>query len=75
MAEWSYGHAELAQAEVWLGGTEYGRLSAGRRRLLPQERRPVQRPFRPSPQPFVPDPANSVSGSFCPASSKPLPGT
>ena len=29
VAEWSYGHAERVQAEVWLGGTEYGHLSAG----------------------------------------------
>ncbi len=36
VAEWSYGHAERVQAEVWLGGTEYGRLSAEWRRSLPQ---------------------------------------
>ncbi len=35
VAEWSYGHAERVQAEVWLGGTEYGHLSAGWRGLLP----------------------------------------
>ena len=34
VAEWSYGHAERVQAEVWLGGTEYGHLSAGWRELL-----------------------------------------
>ena len=34
VAEWSYGHAERVQAEVWLGGTEYGHLSAGWRQLL-----------------------------------------
>jgi hypothetical protein len=34
VAEWSYGHAERVQAEVWLGGTEYGHLSAGWRGLL-----------------------------------------
>jgi len=34
VAEWSYGHAERVQAEVWLGGTDYGHLSAGWRRLL-----------------------------------------
>ena len=38
VAEWSYGHAERVQAEVWLGGTDYGHLSAGWRRLLPSER-------------------------------------
>jgi len=37
VAEWSYGHAERVQAEVWLGGTEYGHLSAGWRKLLPCE--------------------------------------
>ena len=26
VAEWSYGHAERVQAEVWLGGKEYGHL-------------------------------------------------
>jgi hypothetical protein len=35
VAEWSYGHAERVQAEVWLGRTEYGHLSAGWRKLLP----------------------------------------
>ena len=34
VAEWSYGHAERVQAEVWLGGTEYGHLSSGWRELL-----------------------------------------
>jgi hypothetical protein len=34
VAEWSYGHAERVQAEVWLGGNEYGHLSAGWRGLL-----------------------------------------
>jgi hypothetical protein len=34
VAKWSYGHAERVQAEVWLGGTEYGHLSAGWRGLL-----------------------------------------
>jgi hypothetical protein len=34
VAEWSYGHAERVQAEVWLGGTVYGHLSAGWRGLL-----------------------------------------
>jgi len=34
VAEWSYGHAEHVQAEVWLGGTEYGHLSSGWRELL-----------------------------------------
>jgi hypothetical protein len=34
VAKWSYGHAERVQAEVWLGGTEYGHLSAGWRQLL-----------------------------------------
>lgn len=34
VAEWSYGHAERVRAEVWLGGTEYGHLSAGWRGLL-----------------------------------------
>jgi hypothetical protein len=34
VAEWSYGHAERVQAEVWLGGTDYGHLSAGWQRLL-----------------------------------------
>ena len=28
VAKWSYGHAERVQAEVWLGGSEYGHLSA-----------------------------------------------
>jgi 5-methylcytosine-specific restriction endonuclease McrA len=36
VAEWSYGHAERVQAEVWLGGTDYGHLSAGWRGLLEQ---------------------------------------
>jgi hypothetical protein len=35
VAEWSYGHAERVRAEVWLGGTEYGHLSANWRGLLP----------------------------------------
>jgi hypothetical protein len=35
VAEWSYGHAERVRAEVWLGGKEYGHLSAGWRRRLP----------------------------------------
>jgi hypothetical protein len=34
IAEWSYGHAERVRAEVWLGGTEYGQLSANWRGLL-----------------------------------------
>jgi len=34
VAEWSYGHAERVHAEVWLGGTDYGHLSADWRRLL-----------------------------------------
>jgi HNH endonuclease len=34
VAEWSYGHAERVQAEVWLGGTKYGHLSAGWRQVL-----------------------------------------
>ena len=34
VAEWSYGDAERVRAEVWLGGKEYGHLSAGWRRLL-----------------------------------------
>ena len=34
VAEWSYGHAERVHAEVWLGGKEYGHLSAGWRELL-----------------------------------------
>jgi len=34
VAEWSYGHAERVQAEVWLGGTECGHLSAEWRGLL-----------------------------------------
>ena len=34
VAEWSYGFAERVQAEVWLGGTEYGHLSSGWRELL-----------------------------------------
>ena len=34
VAEWSYEHAERVQAEVWLGGTDYGHLSAGWRGLL-----------------------------------------
>jgi hypothetical protein len=34
VAKWSYGHAERVQAEVWLGGKEYGHLSAGWRGLL-----------------------------------------
>jgi hypothetical protein len=36
VAESSYGHAERVQAEVWLGGTDYGQLSAGWRSLLRQ---------------------------------------
>jgi hypothetical protein len=36
VAEWSYGHAERVQAEVWLGGTEYGHLSANWRTRLRQ---------------------------------------
>jgi len=32
--EWSHGHADRLQAEVYLGGAEYGHLAAGRRRLL-----------------------------------------
>jgi hypothetical protein len=36
VAEWSYGHAERVRAEVWLGGTEYGHLSANWRILLQQ---------------------------------------
>lgn len=34
VAEWSYGHAERVQAEVWLGGDRYGHLSADWRKLL-----------------------------------------
>ena len=34
VAEWSYGHAERVQAEVWLGGNRYGHLSAGWQVLL-----------------------------------------
>jgi hypothetical protein len=34
VAEWSYGHAERVRAEVWLGGTDYGLLSADWRKLL-----------------------------------------
>ncbi|HQR54016.1 MAG TPA: HNH endonuclease signature motif containing protein, partial [Burkholderiales bacterium] len=34
VAEWSYGHAERVQAEVWLGGSDYGHLSAAWRGLL-----------------------------------------
>lgn len=34
VAEWSYGHAERVQAEVWLGGTQYGHLSRGWRQFL-----------------------------------------
>ena len=37
VAEWSYGHAERVQAEVWLGGTEYGHLSTNWRKLLSRE--------------------------------------
>jgi hypothetical protein len=37
VVEWSYGHAERVQAEVWLGGTDYGHLSADWRRLLPRD--------------------------------------
>ena len=38
VAEWSYGHAERVQAEVWLGGKEYGHLSTGwRRNCQPSE--------------------------------------
>jgi hypothetical protein len=37
VAEWSYGHAERVQAEVWLGGTEYGHLSADWRKRLRYE--------------------------------------
>jgi hypothetical protein len=36
VAEWSYGHAERVNAEVWVGGTEYGRLSGTWRTLLHQ---------------------------------------
>jgi hypothetical protein len=35
VAEWSYGHAERMQAQVWLGGTEYGHLSGRWRALFP----------------------------------------
>jgi hypothetical protein len=35
VAEWSYGHAERVQAEVWLGGDQYGHLSSGWRLRLP----------------------------------------
>ena len=38
VAEWSYGHAERVRAEVWLGGIEYGHLSARWRELLPAQR-------------------------------------
>ncbi len=38
VAEWSYGHAERVQAEVWLGGTDYGHLSTSWRELLPAQR-------------------------------------
>lgn len=34
VAEWSYAHAERVQAEVWLGGSEYGHLSAKWRKVL-----------------------------------------
>ena len=34
VAEWSYGHAERVQAEVWLGGKDYGHLSANWRGLI-----------------------------------------
>lgn len=34
VAEWSYTHAERVNAEVWLGGTDYGHLPAGWRRVL-----------------------------------------
>jgi hypothetical protein len=37
VAEWSYGHAERVQAEVWLGGTDYGHLSADWRKLIRHE--------------------------------------
>jgi hypothetical protein len=37
VAEWSYGHAERVQAEVWLGGTDYGHLSADWRKLIRYE--------------------------------------
>jgi len=47
VAEWSYGHAERVQAEVWLGGSDYGHLSAGWRRLLPSERSVMQQTSRP----------------------------
>jgi hypothetical protein len=35
VAEWSYGHAARVQAEVWLGGSQYGHLSENWRQLLP----------------------------------------
>ncbi len=38
VAEWSYGHAERVHAEVWLGGKDYGHLSANWRRILPAQR-------------------------------------
>ena len=34
VAEWSYGHAERVNAEVWLGGKDYGHLSSSWRELL-----------------------------------------
>jgi hypothetical protein len=36
VAEWSYGHAERVQAEVWHGGTAYGHLGANWRVALNQ---------------------------------------
>jgi len=37
VVEWSYGHAERVHAEVWLGGTGYGHLSADWRKLIRHE--------------------------------------
>jgi hypothetical protein len=34
VAEWSYGHTERVQAEVWLGGDRYGHLTSEWRGLL-----------------------------------------
>lgn len=37
VAEWSHWQAERVQAEVWLGGTKHGHLSAGWRKPLHDE--------------------------------------
>ncbi len=34
VAKWCYGHAERVEAEVWLGGLEYGHLSAAWREAM-----------------------------------------